>query len=337
MRAEMRDRSLDLHPLKPLALAAVFACAVWSGFASAQAEAYPARAVKIMVGASVGGGTDVIARVLADKLADSLKQAFVVENRPGASNTIAADITAKAPADGHTLLLATNTAQSIAPHLLKLAYDPLKDLQPVGLVVVVPNVLVVNQTVPAKDIGELVALLKRRPGELRYASVGVGSTQHIAAEAFKLATGTQIIHIPYKGSSQAHVDLLGGSVEMMIDTTSSAMAQIKAGRLRPLAVASASRSPELPAVPTFTESGVSGADMATWYGLFVTGGTPRPIVEKLHVQLLRILRLPDVDARLRGLGGAPGTLTLDQFAEMNRADFERSGALIRKANIQPDG
>jgi tripartite-type tricarboxylate transporter receptor subunit TctC len=283
-----------------------------------------------MVGASVGGGTDVIARVLADKLADSLKQPFVVENRPGASNTIAADITAKATADGHTLLLATNTAQSIAPHLLKLAYDPLKDLQPVGLVVVVPNVLV-------KDVGELVALLKRRPGDLRYASVGVGSTQHIAAEAFKLATGTQIIHIPYKGSSQAHVDLLGGSVEMMIDTTSSAMAQIKAGRLRPLAVASASRSPELPAVPTFSESGISGADMATWYGLFVTGGTPRPIVEKLHVQLLRALRLPEVDARLRGLGGVPGALTLEQFADMNRADFERSGALIRKANIQPDG
>jgi tripartite-type tricarboxylate transporter receptor subunit TctC len=311
--------------------------AVCANIACAQSDGYPARAVKIMVGASAGGGTDVIARVLADKLADSLKQPFIVENRPGASNTIAADMTAKAPADGHTLLLATNTAQAIAPHLLKLAYDPLKDLQPIGLVVVVPNVLVVNQTVPAKDARELVALLKNRPGELRYASVGIGSTQHIAAEAFKLATGTQIIHIPYKGSSQAHVDLLGGSVEMMIDTTSSAMSQIKAGRLRPLAVASASRSPELPAVPTFSESGISGADMATWYGLFVTGGTPRPIVEKLHAQLQRALKLPEVDARLRGLGGEPGALTLEQFADMNRAEFERFGALIRKANIKPDG
>jgi tripartite-type tricarboxylate transporter receptor subunit TctC len=310
---------------------------VSANIAGAQSDSYPARPVKIMVGASAGGGTDVIARVLADKLADSLKQPFIVENRPGASNTIAADMTAKAPADGHTLLLATNTAQAIAPHLLKLGYDPLKDLQPIGLVVVVPNVLVVNQTVPAKDARELVALLKSRPGELRYASVGIGSTQHIAAEAFKLATGTQIIHIPYKGSSQAHVDLLGGSVEMMIDTTSSAMSQIKAGRLRPLAVASASRSPELPAVPTFSESGISGADMATWYGLFVTGGTPRPIVEKLHAQLQRALKLPEVDARLRGLGGEPGTLSLEQFADMNRAEFERFGALIRKADIRPDG
>jgi len=311
--------------------------AVSANIAGAQSDSYPTRAVKMMVGASAGGGTDVIARVLADKFADSLKQPFIVENRPGASNTIAADMTAKAPADGHTLLVATNTAQAIAPHLLKLAYDPLKDLQPIGLVVVVPNVLVVNQTVPAKDARELIALLKSRPGELRYASVGIGSTQHIAAEAFKLATGTQIIHIPYKGSSQAHIDLLGGSVEMMIDTTSSAMAQIKAGRLRPLAVASASRSPELPAVPTFSESGISGADMATWYGLFVTGGTPRPIVEKLHAQLQRALKLPEVDARLRGLGGEPGALTLEQFAEMNRAEFERAGALIRKANIKPDG
>ena len=310
---------------------------VFANIAGAQSDSYPTRPVRMMVGASAGGGTDVIARVLADKFADSLRQPFIVENRPGASNTIAADMTAKAPADGHTLLVATNTAQAIAPHLLKLAYDPLKDLQPIGLVVVVPNVLVVNQTVPAKDARELIALLKSRPGELRYASVGIGSTQHIAAEAFKLATGTQIIHIPYKGSSQAHIDLLGGSVEMMIDTTSSAMSQIRTGRLRPLAVASASRSPELPAVPTFAESGISGADMATWYGLFVTGGTPRPIVEKLHAQLQRALKLPEVDARLRGLGGEPGALTLEQFAEMNRAEYERSGALIRKANIKPDG
>ena len=210
-------------------------------FTSLAQESYPTRPVRIMVGASAGGGTDIVARVLADKFADSFKQPFVVENRPGASNTIAADVTAKAPADGHVLLVATNTAQAIAPHLLKLAYDPLRDLQPIGLVVVVPNVLVVGQAVPARDVQELVALLKARPGQLRYASDGIGSTQHIAAEAFKLATGTQAIQVPYKGSSQAHIDLLGGSVEMMIDTTSSAMSQIKAGRLRPLAVASAKR------------------------------------------------------------------------------------------------
>jgi tripartite-type tricarboxylate transporter receptor subunit TctC len=308
--------------------------ASWTAPAAAQADSYPARAVRIMVGASAGGGTDIIARVLAEKFAEALKQPFVVENRPGASNTIASDLTARAQPDGYTLLVGTNTAQAIAPHLIKLAFDPLRDLQPVGLIVVVPNVLVVAQNVPAAGVQELIVLMKKRPGELRYASAGVGSTQHIAAEAFALATSTRAIHIPYKGSSQAHADLLGGSVEMMFDTTSSAMGQIRAGRLRPLAVTSARRSPELPNVPTLAEAGVSGADMTTWYAMYVTGGTPRAIVEKLHQQLQRAIKLPDVDARLRGLGGEPGTLTTDQFSEMNRLEFERFGALIRQAGIK---
>src|SRR6266581_4440774 len=309
---------------------------VGSMSAAALAQPYPGKAVRVMVGASPGGGTDIIARMLADKFADGLKQPCIVENRPGASNTIAADVTAKAAPDGHTLLVATNTAQAIAPHLIKLAYDPLKDVQPVGLIVVVPNVLVVNRKVPADSVKELIALMKKQPGELRYATAGIGSTQHIAAEAFGLATSTKAIHVPYKGSSQAHADLIGGSVEMMFDTTSSAMGQIKAGRLRPLAVTSPKRSPELPNVPTLAETGVSGADMTTWYAMFVTGGTPRPIVDKLYSQLQRAITLPDVDARLRGLGGEPGALTTDQFADLNRAEYERFGALIRKANIKPD-
>ena len=298
-------------------------------------QGYPQRPVRIMVGASPGGGTDVIARVLAEKFAAELRQPVTVENRPGASNTIAADLTAKAPADGHTLLVATNTGQAIAPHLIKLGYDPLKDLQPVGLIVVVPNVLIVNAAVPAKDVRELIALLKSKPGQLRYASSGVGSTQHIAGEAFSLATGTLAIHVPYKGSSQAHADLIGGSVEMMFDTTSSAMAHIKSGRLRALALTAPRRSPELPDLPTLAELGVSGADMTTWYGMLVTAGTPRPIVERLHALLTRTLKLPDVDARLRGLGGEPGALGIEQFAEMNRAEHARFGALIRDANIKP--
>jgi tripartite-type tricarboxylate transporter receptor subunit TctC len=299
------------------------------------AQTYPQRPLRIMVGASPGGGTDVIARVLAEKFAAELRQPVTVENRPGASNTIAADLTAKASADGHTLLVATNTGQAIAPHLIKLGYDPLKDLQPVGLIVVVPNVLIVNASVPAKDVKELIALLKSKPGQLRYASSGVGSTQHIAGEAFGLATGTSAIHVPYKGSSQAHADLIGSSVEMMFDTTSSAMAHIKSGRLRPLALTAPRRSPELPDLPTLGELGVNGADMTTWYGMLVTGGTPRPIVERLHALLARTLKLPDVDARLRGLGGEPGNLSIEQFAEMNRTEYARFGTLIREANIKP--
>jgi len=223
---------------------------------AALAQPYPAKPVRIMVGASAGGGTDIIARLLADKFAESMKQPFIVENRPGASNTIAADVTAKAPPDGHTLLVATNTGQAIAPHLLKLGFDPLKDVQPAGLIVVVPNVLIVGPQVPAANVAELVALAKKQA--LRYASSGVGSTQHIAGEAFARATGTSLVHVPYKGSSQAQVDLLGSQVEMMLDTSSSAMGQIKAGKLRPLAVTTARRAAELPQVPTLAEAGVPG-------------------------------------------------------------------------------
>jgi tripartite-type tricarboxylate transporter receptor subunit TctC len=303
----------------------------------APAQTYPAKPVRIMVGASPGGGTDVIARMLGEKFGESLKSPFVVDNRPGASNTIAADLTAKAPADGYTLLVATNTGQSIAPHLLKLGYDPLKGLQPIGLIVTVPNVLVINPNVPANNVGELVALIKAKPAEFQYASSGVGSTQHIAGEEFAMAAGVKAIHVPYKGSAQAHLDMISGQVQMMFDTTSSAMGQVKAGKLKPLAVTSAQRSPELPQVPTLIESGYPGLVMTTWYGLYVTGGTPRPIVEKLATELERALKLPDVQAKLRGLGGEPGTLLLDAFAEMNRADYERYGKLIRAANIKLEG
>lgn len=309
--------------------------ALVAGTALAQAD-YPSKPVRIMVGANAGGGTDVIARMLAEKFAESLKQPFVVENRPGASNTIAADLTAKAAPDGATLLVATNTGQAIAPHLLKLGYDPLKSLQPLGLIVVVPNVLVVGDKVAARDVRELVAAAKAKPGELRYASSGVGSTQHIAGEAFDQAAGIRTLHIPYKGSSQAHVDILGGNVEMMFDTTSSAMPHIKSGRFKPLAVTSAQRSPELPGVPTIAEAGYPAAEMTTWYGLYVTAGTPRPVVDKLHAELARVLKLPDVQQRLRGLGGEPGALSIGEFAELNRAEYERFGKLIRSANIKAE-
>jgi len=314
----------------------LLAAALAIASAAALAQPYPNRSVRIMVGASAGGGTDIIARVLADKFADSMKQPFVVENRPGASNTIAADLTAKASPDGHTLLVATNTAQAIAPHLIKLAYDPLKDVQPVGLIVVVPNVLIVAPNVPARTVQELLALMRSAPAPLRYATAGTGSTQHIAAEAFAKATGTHLVHVPYKGSSQAHVDLISGQVEMMFDTTSSAMGQIKAGRLRPIAVTTPKRTAELPEVPTLAEAGVQGAEMSTWYGLFTTGGTPRPIVDRLHVELEKALALPEVRGRLTGLGGEPGSLSIQQFTDMNRADYERSGKLIREAGIKID-
>jgi tripartite-type tricarboxylate transporter receptor subunit TctC len=302
----------------------------------APAQSYPDKPLRIMVGASPGGGTDILARMLADKFATDFKQTVVVENRPGASNTIAAQVTAQAAADGTTLLLATNTAQSIAPHLLKLKYDPIKDLQPVGLVAVMPNVLVVPASAPYRNVRELVAAMTEKPGSFQYASSGIGSTQHVGGEAFNLSTGTKSIHIPYKGSSQAHVDIIGGQVSMMFDSTSSAMGQIKAGKFRPLAVTAEKRSAELPDVPTLAEQGVKGADVQTWYGLYTTGGTPRAAVERLSAELARVLKMPDVQARIAGLGGEISFLSVEQFADMNRSEYERYGKLVRDAHIKAD-
>lgn len=304
--------------------------------APALAQGFPDRPLRILVGASPGGGTDILARVLADKLAGTLRQAVVVENRPGASNTIAAELTARAAPDGSTLLLATNTAQAVAPHMLKLKYDPLKDLQPVGLVAVMPNVLVVSASAPYKSVKDVQAALAARPGALKYASSGVGSTQHIGGEAFGMATGTRAIHVPYKGSSQAHIDIIAGEVDMMFDSTSSAMGQIRAGKLRPLAVSSPTRSAEMPDVPTLAELGIQGADVSTWYGLYTTGGTPRAAVERLTADLGLALQLPEVQARIKALGGELGTLTGERFAEMNRSEYEHYGRLVRGANIKAE-
>lgn len=318
--------------LRPLAVAglALAACC-----AHAQ-TAYPTKPVKIMVGASAGGGTDIVARMLAEKFGAAFKESFIVDNRPGASNTIAADVTAKAPADGHTLLVATNTGQAIAPHLIKLSFDPIKDLTPIALIVTVPNVLVVNQQVGAKDVKELIAMMNAKPNTFTYASSGVGSTQHLAGEGFKLATGVKMTHVPYKGSSQAHLDLIAGSVQVMFDTTSSAMGHIKSGKLKPLAVTTPKRSAELPDVPTLAEAGVPGFEMSTWYGLFVTTGTPKDVVARLIDETNKILRLPDVQTRLRGLGGEPAGMTVEQFAALNKGEFERFGKLIREANVKID-
>jgi tripartite-type tricarboxylate transporter receptor subunit TctC len=299
-----------------------------------RAQAWPAKPIKIFVGASAGGGTDIISRALGERLTERLKQPVVIDNKPGASNTIAADLAAKSPGDGYSLLMATNTGQAIAPHLLKLAFDPIRDLTGVALVMEVPNVLVVTPSLPARNVAELIALLKSKPDSLQYASSGVGSTQHIAGEAFKAATGTKMLHVPYKGSSQAHVDLISGNVQMMFDTTSSAMGQIRGGKLRPLAVTTPKRSSELPDVPTLAESGVRGADMNTWYGLFAPASTPKDLVARMHDEVMIALRSPELSKRIAGLGGEPGNLAVDPFNAYVKADFDRFGKLIRDADIK---
>ena len=315
------------------------ACSLLSALCvtTAFAQDYPsAKPVRIMVGASAGGGTDILARLLADKFGQSMKQSFVVENRPGAANTFAADATAKAPIEGYTLLVATNTGQAIAPHLLKLAYDPMKDLQPIGMVVVVPHLLLVGPNEAAKDIRALVAAMKSKPAGYSYASSGIGSTQHIAGEALNMAAGTKALHIPYKGSSAAHTDLISGQVQIMLDTTSSSMALVKAGKLRPLAITTANRSPELPDVPTMREIGFPAVEISTWYGLYTTAGTPKVVVDKLSAELKKTLQLPDVQQRLKALGGSSIDMTTQQFNEFNINEFNRFGKIVKEANIKAE-
>ena len=310
-----------------------------SGIALAQpvstpAGPWPSKPVRLMVGASPGGGTDIIARMLGDKLTAVFGQPFLVENRPGAANTIASDVTAKSPPDGYTLLVGTNTAQAIAPHIMKLGFDPVKDLTPIALLVVVPNVVVAAPSVAANNIRELVAEINAKPGGFSCGSSGIGSTQHLACAAFALATGARIVHIPYKGSAQALTDLVGGQIQLSFDTTSSAMSFIKGGKVKALAVMTPKRAAELPDVPTLAEAGVSGVEMSTWYGFFGPANLPREITARLHAETAKILAMPDVRKRLEGMAGEPGAMGAAEFAAMAKTDYERAGKLVRDANIK---
>ncbi|MGZ5178869.1 MAG: Bug family tripartite tricarboxylate transporter substrate binding protein [Ramlibacter sp.] len=306
------------------------------GATGAQAQTYPSRPVRILVGASAGGGSDILARMLGEKLSQSLKQTFVIDNKPGAANTLASGEVARANPDGYTLLLATNTGQAIAPHLMKLPFDPLKDLQPITHVATVPQVMVVSARDKAKTVGEFVSAMKADSAAYNYGSAGIGSTQHIAGETLNLAAGTHANHVPYKGSSSALVDLLSGQIQFMIDTTSSAMPHIKSGKLRALAITTPARSPQLPGVPTMAEAGFPGVSIVTWYGLYAPAGTPRPVLNRLYGEVQRVLQLPDVRDRLEQMGAQTASMTMEQFATMNSAEFESYGKVIKAAGIRSE-
>ena len=297
--------------LKRLLLVA--ACLIHTGGAIAQA--YPSKTVRMIVGFPPGGGTDVVARVLAQKLTEWWGQPLTVENRAGATGTIGADVVAKSTADGYTLLMGHVNSTGIAPNLFaKLPYDPIKDFAAVAYVGYVPNVLAVHPSVNAKSVKELVALLKSKPGEFNYASSGNGSTQHLAGEMFKQLTGTSIVHVPYKGSGDAIKDLLAGVVAMNFDTMPPVLPHIQAGKLRGLAISTPKRLAQLPDVPTFLEEGITGFDVTNWYGVMAPAGTPRDIVQKLNADINKAMQVPEVRARLEAVG--------TQLREQSTAEFE---------------
>ncbi len=311
----------------------VVACLL--GIATAQAQDWPSRPLRILVGSAPGGGTDAIARAVADKLGPALKTTAIVENRPGASNTLAADATAKST-DGHTMVMGVSTAHAIAPYLIKLAYDNNKDLVPVAYVGAVPNVLVVNNELGVTTVAGLVELAKKQPAKLNFASSGSGSTQHIAAELFKEATGTFITHIPYRGSGPALVDLMAGTVQMSFDTLASVLPHIKSGKVRALAVASSKRSPQLPQVPTMAEAGVKGVEMSAWYGLYMPSATPQPVQDRVQAEVAKLLQLPETKARLDTIGAETTPMTQAQFIAFQAAENKRYAEVIRKRGIKID-
>lgn len=323
--------------IRPLAIStlAIALAAPFGAFAQAASPDWPTRPLRMLVGSAPGGGTDAMARAVADRLGPLFKQPVVVENRPGVSNTLAADVTAKST-DGHTMVMGVVTAHAIAPHLLKLGYDGDKDLVPVAFVGSVPNVLVVTNDLPATSVAELVALAKKEPGKINYASSGAGSTQHIAAVVFKEAAGIDIVHVPYKGSAPAIIDLIGGQVQMSFDTMPSVIGQIRNGKMRPLAVTSARRSPQLPGVPTTAEAGLPAVAVTAWYGVYMPAATPKAVQQKVHDAVNEVIALPETKTRLEAVGAELQPMTQAQFIAFHDAESKRYGDVIRKNNIKLD-
>ena len=303
--------------------------------APACAQVYPAKPVRLVVGFAPGGGTDIIARLLAQKLSMSLGQQFVVENRAGATGMIGAKQVATAPADGYTLLMGHVNSQAIAPALMeKPLYDSVKDFAPITYIGYVPNVLVVNPALPAKSVAELIALAKSKPQGLSFASPGVGSTNHLAGEMLKLNSGAPLVHVPYKGSAPAIVDLLGGQVDMNFDAMSSIIQYLKAGRMRALAVTTPQRDPDLPDVPTMTELGFKSFAVTNWYGIVAPASTPAPIIEKLHGELAKILQMADVSRQLAELGVRREPMSPVQFAQFIRSEDAKYRDIAKRTGVR---
>ena len=305
--------------------------------ALACAQDYPSRPVRIIVPLPPGGISDNIARVLAARLAERTRQPFLVDNRSGANGVLGTELAMKAAPDGYTLLMGGSGPLAILPNLVaKLPYDSLKDFAPIALVGTWANLLVVHPSVPASNVKELIALAKSRPGALSYASQGNGSTGHIAGELFKQLAGLDIVHVPYKGAAPAAQDLLGGQVSMMFDTVMVSMPHVRAGKLRALAIASKTRNPGAPGVPTMAEAGLPGVESGAWFGPVAPAGTPRAILDWMNRETRRVFSEPNERDRLLAQGAAPALGSPEDYSAHIRAELERWGRVIRAAGIKSE-
>ena len=300
------------------------------------AQAYPNRAIRMVVGFPPGGFTDILARQIGDRLAPGMGHPIVIENRSGNAGIIGADVVAKAKPDGYTLLMGHNNSNAVAPSLYaKLPYDVRKDFTPIALTGHVATVLVVHPSVPARTIKEFIAVARRSNGQLRVASSGVGSTQHLAIERFKLATGTQLIHVPYKGSGPAIIDLIGGHVDANFDGIGGVLPYVRSGKMRALGVGTLQRVPQLPEVPTIDSQGVAGFESGSWFGVFAPPGTPGAVIERWSTALRGLMAQPEFADRILTLGGQLAKPnTPEEFVKFIDLEIERWGKIVRDANVR---
>lgn len=309
------------------------ALALASVAGAAHAQAWPSKPVSLVVPFPAGGTTDVLARALAERLSPAIGQPVIVENKPGAGATIGADYVAKAKADGHTLLIGAVHHTIASSVYKKLPYDFQKGFEPVTVIAMVPNVLVVNARTPAKNVNELVALIKAKPAEASYGSNGNGTAQHLIGTQFQQQTGTRLQHIPYKGSGPLATDLLGGQILMSFDTITPVLPHIKAGKLRPLAVTTAKRSPALPDVPTLQEAGLKDFDIGTWFGVLAPVGTPKPVLDRLSAEATKIIQSPDFRKRMDDIGAQPVGNSPSEMAAQIRSETDKFSLLVKAGNV----
>jgi len=319
-------------------LSVVAAVAVVALAAPALAQPYPSKPIRFVVPFPPGGPLDIMGRAIAQKLAEAWGQPVVVDNRPGAGGGIGAELVAKSPGDGYTLLMGAVSTHAINPSLYaKVPYDPQKDFVPVALVAQVPNILVVNPSLPVHSVKELIDYARAKPGALSFGSGSTGSTGHLAGELFKTMAGVDMVHIPYKGGAPAMQDLLAGQTQLMFDNLANALPQVKAGKLRALAVTTMKRAPAVPDLPTVAESGLPGFDLTTWFGVFVPAGTPPETVAKLNAEIVKALGSKDLVDRLAGMGAVPPeNNTPESFAAFVRAEAAKYAQVVKSSGARVD-
>ena len=305
-------------------------------FAPAAAQNYPTRAIRLVVASSPGGTSDILGRLMAQKLGEALGQQVVVDNRAGASGVIGADLVAKSAPDGYTLLITQNSLAINPSMISKLPYDALRDFAPISKIATNPNVLTVHPSVPAKSVKELIALAKAKPGSLLIGSPGMGTLPHVAAELFKFMAGVDMLQVLFKGAGQGIVSLLSGEIALMFPAPPTAMPYIKAGRLRPLGVTTTTRIPALLDVPSIAEAGLPGYDSTQWFGLLAAAGTPRPIIDRLHQEISSALRAPGMKERLTAQGMEVAGSTPEEFAAVIKSETEKWAKVIKSAGIKAE-